>query len=202
VICEYLKKISQNSPPSTQIRPNKNILFILLFVLLVFFLLFCYTEFISSCDSFQISMTNLLRILSPSPPQVSHSDTWYTHQHRRGATLVAVCMSVLSLRRHERSYNENYTPSRPLWEVKSHLAWSVVRWVTTCEARVLFVLFCLFCFAACSLFGYSERRGAEPGYCSFSFVLFFCFLVLCLTCLSLLLPLKLLDRECRDDETK
>lgn len=42
---------------------------------------------------------------------------------------------------HERSYNENYTPSRPLWEVKSHLAWSVVRWVTTCEARVLFVLF-------------------------------------------------------------
>ena len=41
---------------------------------------------------------------------------------------------------HERSYNENYTPSRPLWEVKSHLAWSVVRWVTTCEARVLFVL--------------------------------------------------------------
>jgi hypothetical protein len=44
-------------------------------------------------------------------------------------------------RQHERSYNENYTPSRPLWEVKSHLAWSVVRWVTTCEARVLFV-FC------------------------------------------------------------
>jgi WD40 repeat protein len=41
---------------------------------------------------------------------------------------------------HERSYNENYTPSRPLWEVKSPLAWSVVRWVTTCEARVLFVL--------------------------------------------------------------
>ena len=41
---------------------------------------------------------------------------------------------------HERSYNENSTPSRPLWEVKSHLAWSVVRWVTTCEARVLFVL--------------------------------------------------------------
>ena len=40
---------------------------------------------------------------------------------------------------HERSYNENSTPSRPLWEVKSHLAWSVVRWVTTCEARVLFV---------------------------------------------------------------
>ena len=45
---------------------------------------------------------------------------------------------------HERSYNENYTPSRPLWEVKSHLAWSVVRWVTTCEARVLFVLFLSF----------------------------------------------------------
>lgn len=43
-------------------------------------------------------------------------------------------------RLHERSYNENSTPSRPLWEVKSHLAWSVVRWVTTCEARVLFVL--------------------------------------------------------------
>jgi hypothetical protein len=37
----------------------------------------------------------------------------------------------------------NCTPSRPLWEVKSHLARSVVRWVTTCEARVLFVLFCL-----------------------------------------------------------
>jgi hypothetical protein len=47
-------------------------------------------------------------------------------------------------RQHERSYNENYTPSCPLWEVKSHLAWSVVRWVTTCEARVLFVLFCSF----------------------------------------------------------
>jgi hypothetical protein len=47
-------------------------------------------------------------------------------------------------RQHERSYNENYTPSRPLWEVKSHLAWSVVRWVTTCEARVLFVFFCSF----------------------------------------------------------
>jgi hypothetical protein len=41
---------------------------------------------------------------------------------------------------HERSYNENCTPSRPLWEVKSHLARSVVRWVTTCEARVLFVV--------------------------------------------------------------
>ncbi len=47
---------------------------------------------------------------------------------------------------HERSYNENYTPSRPLWEVKSHLAWSVVRWVTTCEARVLFVLFFILSF--------------------------------------------------------
>lgn len=57
---------------------------------------------------------------------------------------------------HERSYNENYTPSRPLWEVKSHLAWSVVRWVTTCEARVLFVLFSFFfsihSFSFCSPF--------------------------------------------------
>ncbi len=32
------------------------------------------------------------------------------------------------------SYNKNYTPSRPLWEVKSCLAQLVVRWVTTCEA--------------------------------------------------------------------
>ncbi len=47
---------------------------------------------------------------------------------------------------YERSYNENYTPSRPLWEVKSHLAWLVVRWVTTCEVRVLFVLFLFFYF--------------------------------------------------------
>lgn len=44
---------------------------------------------------------------------------------------------------HERSHNENCTPSRPLWEVKSHLARSVVRRVTTCEARVLFVLLLL-----------------------------------------------------------
>ena len=57
--------------------------------------------------------------------------------------LVIVCWLYISLcccHCHERSYNENSTPSRPLWEVKSHLAWSVVRWVTTCEARVLFVL--------------------------------------------------------------
>ena len=40
---------------------------------------------------------------------------------------------------YERSYNKNYTPSRPLWEVKSCLAQLVVRWVTTCEAWVLFV---------------------------------------------------------------
>lgn len=53
---------------------------------------------------------------------------------------------------HERSYNENYTPSRPLWEVKSHLAWSVVRWVTTCEARVLFVLFFILSFFTHSCF--------------------------------------------------
>jgi hypothetical protein len=57
--------------------------------------------------------------------------------------------------RHERSYNENYTPSRPLWEVKSHLAWSVVRWVTTCEARVLFVLFCCVVFAKFFFFLFS-----------------------------------------------
>ena len=56
---------------------------------------------------------------------------------------VSICGTWLYF--HERSYNENSTPSRPLWEVKSHLAWSVVRWVTTCEARVLFV-FVLFWF--------------------------------------------------------
>jgi hypothetical protein len=58
--------------------------------------------------------------------------------------MVVFVLALRVERQHERSYNENYTPSRPLWEVKSHLAWSVVRWVTTCEARVLFVLFCSF----------------------------------------------------------
>ena len=71
---------------------------------------------------------------------------------------------------HERSYNENYTPSRPLWEVKSHLAWSVVRWVTTCEARVLFVLLCLFCFVCFAL----------------SCLVLSCFVLFCFVCFALL----------------
>ena len=66
---------------------------------------------------------------------------------------------------HERSYNENYTPSRPLWEVKSHLAWSVVRWVTTCEARVLFVLFFI-------LFSFIHSFS----FCSPFILVYFCFI--------------------------
>jgi hypothetical protein len=77
--------------------------------------------------------------------------------------------------RHERSYNENYTPSRPLWEVKSHLAWSVVRWVTTCEARVLFVLFCTCTFALFfKSFVVPTYLLLYPG-TSFCNKLFFCF---------------------------
>jgi hypothetical protein len=96
-------------------------------------------------------------ISSPSPcspssllPPLTHCtplplyDVWWLLVASCGSTVFVLLCSVET--RHERSYNENYTPSRPLWEVKSHLAWSVVRWVTTCEARVLFVLFCLFWF--------------------------------------------------------
>ena len=42
--------------------------------------------------------------------------------------------------RHERSYQGYCTRSRPIAEVKLLRARLVIRWVTTCEARVLFVL--------------------------------------------------------------
>ena len=55
------------------------------------------------------------------------------------------CLVVYRFRfpadRHERSYQGYCTRSRPIAEVKLLRARPVVRWVTTCEARVLFVLF-------------------------------------------------------------
>jgi hypothetical protein len=94
----------------------------------------------------QKTKTIVITIITMLSPQVFslHSLT-PLHSH---CTMYDSCGSTVFVllwsgeTRHERSYNENYTPSRPLWEVKSHLAWSVVRWVTTCEARVLFVLYC------------------------------------------------------------
>ena len=46
---------------------------------------------------------------------------------------------MISPSQHERSYQGYCTRSRPIAEVKLLRARPVVRWVTTCEARVLFV---------------------------------------------------------------
>jgi hypothetical protein len=95
--------------------------------------------------------TEIIRIVKHCPGYLVHLHSFRFKGHSRPArhtattaqlTMVVFVLALRVERQHERSYNENYTPSRPLWEVKSHLAWSVVRWVTTCEARVLFVLFC------------------------------------------------------------
>ena len=51
----------------------------------------------------------------------------------------------------ERSYHAKCTGSRPIPEVKLRRAESVVRWVTACEASVLFAFcrpFALFCYAS------------------------------------------------------
>jgi hypothetical protein len=79
-------------------------------------------------------------------------DVWWLLVASCGYTVFVLLWSGET--RHERSYNENYTPSRPLWEVKSHLAWSVVRLGDHVRSpgTVRFVLFCFVWFIDSSFF--------------------------------------------------
>jgi hypothetical protein len=53
-----------------------------------------------------------------------------------------VCVCVICVVCHERSYHVNCTRSRPIPEVKLRRVQPVVRCVSTCEAWILFVLIC------------------------------------------------------------
>ena len=65
---------------------------------------------------------------------------FYLFMHSYVLDMTTIYIRIICHCWYERSYQGYCTRSRPIAEVKLLRARPVVRWVTTCEARVLFVL--------------------------------------------------------------